>query len=74
MIFVILNISYILIHHKNFELILLFMGLKRAPTCGRNVCHSLFFTFFPFYYIYYFDNFLNEENKKELTLFQNNQK
>ena len=46
--FLILIISYILIFKWNFELIFLFMALKRAPICGRNVC----LTFYVFFFLY----------------------
>ena len=70
MIILILIISYILIFYRNFELIFEFMVLKRAPVCGRNVCLSFFFCVF----LYLILIILIEENKKNLTLCQNNEK
>ena len=32
--------------YRNFELILEFMALKRAPICGRNVCLAFFLSTF----------------------------
>ena len=65
-----LIIPYILIFYRNFELIFEFMALKRAPICGRNVCLSFFFCVF----LYLIVIIVIEENKKNLTLSQNNEK
>ena len=70
MIILILIISYILMFYRNFELIFEFMALKRAPICGRNVCLSFFLCVF----LYLIVIMLIEENKKNLTLCQNNEK
>ena len=70
MIILIWIISYILIFYRNFELIFVFMVLKRAPICGRNVCLSFFFCVF----LYLIVIILIEENKNNLTLCQNNEK
>ena len=59
-----------LLFYRNFELIFEFMALKRAPICGRNVCLSFFFWVF----LYLIVIFLIVENKKNLTLCQNNEK
>ena len=56
-------IFYILIFHRNFELIFEFMALKTAPICGRNVCLS-FFLFFLSIFVYNSDNF-NRRKQKE---------
>ena len=45
------------------------MALKRAPICGRNVCLSFFFSI-----LRLIVKILIEENKKNLTLRQNNEK
>ena len=71
MIILFLIISYILIFHRNFELIFEFMALKRAPICGQNVCLSFFF-FWVFLCLIVI--ILIEENKKNLTQCQNNVK
>ena len=70
MIILILIISYILIFYRNFELIFEFMALKRAAIYGRNVCLSFFFCVF----LYLIVIILFEENKKNLTLYQNSEK
>ena len=70
MIILILIFSYILIFYRNFKLIFEFMALKRAPICGRNVCLSFLFCVF----LYLIVIILIEENKKNLTLCQNNEK
>ena len=70
LIILILIISYILIFYRNFELFFEFMALKRAPICGRKVCLSFFFCLF----LYLIVIILIEENKKNLTLFQSNEK
>ena len=69
MIIFILIISYIPIFYSNFELIFEFMALRRAPVCGRNACLSFFCVF-----LYLIVIILIEENKKKLTLCQNNEK
>ena len=70
LIILILIISYILIFYRNFELIFEVMALKRALICGRNVCLSFFF----YVFLYLIVIILIEENKKNLTLCQNNEK
>ena len=70
MIILILIISYILIFYRHFEFIFEFVALRRAPISGRNVCLSFFFCVF----LYLIVIILIEENKKKLTLCQNNEK
>ena len=69
MIILILIISYSLILYRNFELNYEFMALKRAPICDRNVCLSFFLRILHLIVI-----ILIKENKKKLTLCQNNEK
>ena len=72
MIILILIISYILIFYRNFELIFEFMANiwpHMALICGRNVCFLSFWAFLHLIVI-----ILIKENKKKLTLCQNNEK
>ena len=70
MIILILIISFILMFYRNFDFIFEFMAPKTAPICGKNVCLSFFFGVF----LYLIVIILIEENKKNLTLCQNNEK